>query len=138
VIDHISLQVADLGRSCAFYEAVLEPLLLTKLVVRDGAVGFGKRYPEFWLNLRELSAATAPDHGAHVALRAPSDQAVRDFHAKALNAGAQDDGPPGIRQAAMTTYFGAFIRDLDGNRVEVMRFPCGNTPQTQVDQKRAD
>jgi catechol 2,3-dioxygenase-like lactoylglutathione lyase family enzyme len=117
------VQVADLGRSCAFYEVVLEPLLLTKLVVRDGSIGFGKKYPEFWLNLREQSAAATPDHRAHVALRAPSDRAVCEFRDRAINAGAQDDGPPGIREAAMTTCFGAFIRDLDGNRVEAMHFP---------------
>jgi len=58
-----------------------------------------------------------------VCLRAPSDDAVRAFHAAALAGGGRCDGPPGPRQAAFTTYFGAFVRDLDGNKLEAVCFP---------------
>ena len=123
MIDHVSLQVSDLIRGAAFYDAVLSPLGLTRLVEREATIGFGKRYPEVWLNVRKNRPRAADDPGAHIALRAPSEQAVRDFHASALANGGSDEGAPGPRQAAMTTYFGAFILDPDGNKIEAVNFP---------------
>lgn len=128
MIDHISIAVRDLARSAAFYEAALAPLELTRLVERPNQVGFGKRYPELWLNVRPAMEAISADVGAHAALRAPSPEAVAAFHAAALAAGGTCDGPPGPRQAAMTTYFGAFVRDLDGNRIEAVHFPPAPKP----------
>jgi catechol 2,3-dioxygenase-like lactoylglutathione lyase family enzyme len=124
MIDHVSLAVADLARSTAFYEQVLAPLGLTKLVAReDASTGFGKRYPEFWLNARPGLAPGPETTGTHVCLRAPSEDAVRRFHATALVLGGTDAGTPGPRQAAFTTYFGAFILDPDGNKIEAVNFP---------------
>ena len=123
MIDHISIAVRDLERSAAFYAAILSPLELTRLVERPNQVGFGKRYPELWLNARPAMPPIPANTGAHLALRAPSNEAVAAFHAAALAAGGTCDGPPGPRQAAMTTYFGAFIRDPDGNRIEAVHFP---------------
>ena len=123
MIDHISLAVADLAKSSAFYEQVLAPLGLAKLVAREGAsTGFGKRYPEFWLNARPGIVPGPQTTGAHVCLRAPSEEAVRQFHAAALALGGRDAGLPGPRQAAFTTYFGAFILDPDGNKIEAVNF----------------
>jgi catechol 2,3-dioxygenase-like lactoylglutathione lyase family enzyme len=123
MIDHVSIAVRDLTASAAIYARVLAPLDLTRLVERPGTVGFGKRYPEFWLNHRPAFVPLADDPGAHVCLRAPSDEAVRAFHAAALATGCRDAGAPGPRQAAMTTYYGAFILDPDGNKVEAVCFP---------------
>ena len=61
--------------------------------------------------------------GGHIALRAASEAAVRAFHAAALAEGGACAGEPGPRQAAMTTYFGAFILDPDGNKLEAVSFP---------------
>lgn len=122
MIDHVSLPVADLARASGFYDAVLAPLGMVRLVTREATVGFGKTYPEVWLNLRPGVVAT-DNPGAHVALRAPDAAAVRDFHAAALARGGSDGGAPGDRPAAMTTYFGAFIIDPDGNKVEAVCFP---------------
>lgn len=124
MIDHVSLGVSDLTRSTEFYDAVLAPLGLTRLVDRSGAMGYGKRYPELWLNLRATMAPVAEATGAHVCLRATSEEAVRAFHAAALAHGGRDDGPPGPRKAAMTDYFAAFVRDPDGNRLEAACFPA--------------
>jgi catechol 2,3-dioxygenase-like lactoylglutathione lyase family enzyme len=124
MIDHVSLAVADLKRSAAFYENVLAPLELTKLVERgDATAGFGKRYPELWLNARPGIAPQPETAGAHICLRAPSEDAVRAFHAAALASGGKDAGAPGPRQAVFTTYFGAFILDPDGNKIEAVSFP---------------
>ena len=124
MIDHVSIAVRDLGASAALYERILTPLELTKLVVREATVGFGRRYPEFWLNLRTNLPRVPEDTGVHICLRAPSEAAVRDFHRLALEGGCGSAGDPGPRQAAMTTYYGGFIFDLDGNKIEAVNFPA--------------
>jgi catechol 2,3-dioxygenase-like lactoylglutathione lyase family enzyme len=124
VIDHISLAVADLEKSAAFYDRVLGTIGLTRLVTRGGfTVGFGKRYPELWLNARPGLAPQPETTGTHICLRAKSEDAVRAFHAAALAHGGRDAGAPGPRQAAFTTYFGAFVFDPDGNKIEAVNFP---------------
>lgn len=123
MIDHVSLAVSDMSRSVVFYEHVLAPLGLAKIVDRGVSVGFGKTYPELWLNLRDGLAPVAETTGIHIALRARSEDVVRAFHAEALRHGGRDAGSPGPRQAALTTYFGAFIFDPDGNKIEAMNFP---------------
>ena len=123
MIDHVSVPVRDLKASAAFYERVLEPLGLKRLVERPATVGFGSKYPEFWLNARPNMQPAEADTGLHICLRARSIEAVQDFHARALENGGRDDGAPGPRQAAMVTYYAAFIRDLDGNKIEVMTVP---------------
>ncbi len=123
MIDHISIAVSDLERSAGFYEAVLQPLGLARLVERSHTVGFGKKYPEFWLNARPDMRPIPDDTGAHACLRAPDIAAVEAFHCAALLRGGRDDGPPGSRRGATTSYFGAFVRDPDGNRIEAVTFP---------------
>lgn len=124
MIDHISIAVRDLARSTAFYESVLAPLELTKLVDRSLAtIGFGRKYPEFWLNAREHLPPQPETTGIHICLRAPSEQAVTQFHANALSQGGKSAGEPGPRQAAFTSDFGAFIFDPDGNKIETVFLP---------------
>src|SRR5215217_5696869 len=97
MIDHISVGVADLERAARFYEAALAPLGLSRLVTRPATIGFGKSYPEFWINLRGAMAEVSPESGAHICLRARSTGDVDAFHAAALQAGGRSDGPPGLR-----------------------------------------
>ena len=124
MIDHISMGVSDLARSAAFYAAVLEPLGLTQLVATETRIGFGKRYPEVWLNLRSGMPRVAEDSGVHVCLRARTREAVDGFHAAALANGGSDDGAPRDRQATMTVYYAGFVHDPDGNRLEAASFPA--------------
>jgi catechol 2,3-dioxygenase-like lactoylglutathione lyase family enzyme len=123
MIDHVSIAVRDLQASARAYDCILSPLGLARLVERPATIGFGKRYPEFWLNLRAGMTRVTADTGCHVCLRAPDEAAVRAFHATALSLGCASAGDPGPRKAAMTTYFGAFIFDLDGNKIEAVTFP---------------
>ena len=122
MIDHVSLAVADLDRAGRFYESVLGAIGFAKLEVRPATIGFGKRYPEFWLNLRPAMPSVPADTGIHVCLRAPTTDAVDDFHRAALAAGGSDDGAPGPRKHRTGAYYAAFVRDLDGNRVEAVTF----------------
>lgn len=124
MIDHISVGVGDLVASGAFYDAVLAPLGLDRLVTRAATIGYGKRYPELWLNHRPGMSPVAMGTGVHICLRARTEAAVQAFYDAALKAGGTGDGAPGPRQAAMTGYFAAFVRDPDGNRLEAACFPA--------------
>jgi len=121
MIDHVSVPVRDLKRAAAFYEIVLATLDYTKLDNRPATVGFGKTYSEFWINLRP-NASHDDNPGAHVALRAKSKDAVDAFHTAALAQGGMSDGAPGLRGDSAEGYYAAFIRDPDGNKIEVVTF----------------
>ena len=123
MIDHLSIGVRYLERSARFYETTLAPLGLSPLVRRPATVGFGKSYPEFWINLRAEMAQVAPDSGVHICLRAKSAGEVDAFHAAALKAGGRSDGAPGLRPHDRVRYYAAFIVDPDGNRIEAVTFP---------------
>jgi len=122
MIDHVSIAVPDLTASAAFYDGVLATLGLQRLVSREGTVGYGKRYPEFWLNARPGMAPVPADSGVHICLRGRGREAIEAFHAAALAAGGSDDGGPGLRPEYSPGYFAAFVRDPDGNRIEAVTF----------------
>ena len=123
MIDHVSVGVADLERAARFYEATLTALGLSRLVTRPNTIGFGKAYPEFWINLRAGMTPVAPESGGHICLRAKSTGEVDAFHAAALNAGGRSDGAPGLRPHDRVLYYAAFVVDPDGNRIEAVTFP---------------
>jgi len=99
MIDHVSVGVRELERAARFYEAALGALGLSRLVTRPATVGFGKSYPEFWINLRAAMAQVSPESGSHICLRAKSIVEVDGFHAAALNAGVC----PTVRRACVRT-----------------------------------
>ena len=123
MIDHISIAVRDLSAADTFYGAVLATLGFGKLREWPGtAIGFGKKYPEFWINKRAEMGQVAADSGIHICLRARDAAAVDAFHAAALKAGGVSDGAPGLRSKYHENYYAAFIRDPDGNRIEAVTF----------------
>jgi catechol 2,3-dioxygenase-like lactoylglutathione lyase family enzyme len=124
MIDHVSVGVSDLDRGARFYEAVLAPLGLTRLVTRPATIGFGKAYPEFWINLRPGMVPVSPESGIHICLRARTSAEVDGFHAAALAAGGTSDGAPGLRPHERVRYYATFILDPDGNRIEAVTFPA--------------
>jgi catechol 2,3-dioxygenase-like lactoylglutathione lyase family enzyme len=130
MIDHVSVGVANLERSTTFYEAAFAPLELKKIMVRPATVGFGKSYPEFWINLRMGMAPVPPESGTHICLRARSAAQIDGFHAAALDAGGRSDGGPGPRPEYHPTYYAAFVIDPDGNRIEVVTFLKDEQPST--------
>ena len=122
MIDHVSVGVSDLDRAARFYELTLAPLGLLRVVTRPATIGFGKAYPEFWINLRADMAPVEPGSGVHICLRAKSADEVDAFHAAALKAGGSSDGAPGLRPHDRVRYYAAFVRDPDGNRIEAVTF----------------
>jgi catechol 2,3-dioxygenase-like lactoylglutathione lyase family enzyme len=123
MIDHVSLAVSDLERAVPFYERAFAPLGISRLVTRPAMVGFGKTYPEVWINLRSGMQRLAPDNGVHISLRAKSAAEVDAFHAAAVAAGAMSESAPSLRPHDRVRYYAAFIIDADGNRIEAVTFP---------------
>ena len=124
MIDHVSLGVSDLARAVAFYEVTFAPLGITRLVTRPAMVGFGKTYPEVWINLRKAMPRVAIDCGSHLCLRAKTTSEVDAFYAAALAAGGASESVPSLRPHDRVIYYAAFIHDLDGNRIEAVTFPA--------------
>jgi catechol 2,3-dioxygenase-like lactoylglutathione lyase family enzyme len=125
MIDHVSVGAADLDRATRFYDAVLGVIGYTRLETRPKTVGYGKQYPEFWVNLRTGMAPVKTDSGAHLGLRVRTTDLVDAFHAAALEAGGTSDGAPGLRPQHGEGYYAAFVRDPDGNRIEAVTFVKG-------------
>ncbi len=125
-LDHVSVGVSDVARSRVFYDAVFAPLGLTRATgegMGDDSWGWGygrhKAFAQFWIQAPFDGAAPSVGNGVHICLRAPDRAAVEAFHAAALAAGGRDDGAPGVR-SYHPTYFTAFIRDPDGNKIEAV------------------
>ena len=125
MIDHVSIAVRDLAACGRFYEALLAAIGYSKLVVRSTTIGFGKKYPDFWLNERRAMTPVDANSGAHVCLRAQSAEAVQAFHAAAMAGGGASDGAPGPRPEYSAGYYAAFVRDPEGNKIEAVTFTAG-------------
>lgn len=119
-ISHVSLGTNDFPRAKRFYDAVLGTLQLKCLMEFDGGAGYGRQFPEFWVQLPHDGQAANPGNGTHVCFNAATVEEVRAFHARALELGGEDDGKPGLRKEYSDNYYAAFVRDLDGNKVEAM------------------
>lgn len=119
MFDHVGLNVRDYKASRAFYEQALAPLGYSVVMAFDEwkGAGFGTSAdkPEFWIMEREPYGTAT-----HVAFHCGDRATVDAFHAAALAAGGNDNGPPGIREHYHPTYYGAFALDPDGNNVEAV------------------
>ena len=118
VLDHLSIQCSDVGAAAAFYDLVLAPLGGGRVMDFGNVVGYGVgRKPSFWLG--PLSTGE-PNREIHIAFQAPDRAAVRAFFETAVAAGAPVLHPPRVWPEYHSTYYGAFVRDPDGNNVEAV------------------
>jgi catechol 2,3-dioxygenase-like lactoylglutathione lyase family enzyme len=122
LIDHLSLGASDLARAGAFYDAVLGPLGYVRIFTNERGIGYGPpgARDEAFAVLAMGERARPPGEGCHVAFSAPDRSAVDAFHASAIAAGATDEGGPGLRPRYGSGYYAAFVRDLDGYRIEAV------------------
>jgi catechol 2,3-dioxygenase-like lactoylglutathione lyase family enzyme len=118
MLDHVGLDVGDYEASKAFYEKALAPLGLGLMMEpAPGIGGFGDgRQPFFWI----ATGRRAAQSGVHVAFSTDDRGAVDSFHAAALDAGATDNGAPGVREIYHPSYYAAYVLDPDGNNVEAV------------------
>ena len=123
MLDHVSIPVTDLKRSAQFYDAVLATLGLRRRKERPGAIGYGsasRRAPVFWILTRAEAEAAMPGLGLHLSFCARDRQSVDAFHATALRSGAKDAGAPGLRPHYTAPFYGAFVIDPDGFKIEAV------------------
>jgi catechol 2,3-dioxygenase-like lactoylglutathione lyase family enzyme len=122
MIDHLSIGVSDLTRAGAFYDAVLATLGYARVLSHERALGWGPpgARDESFAILAARDRARPPGEGCHVAFTAPDRKAVDAFHAAAIGQGATDEGGPGPRPQYGAGYYAAFVRDLDGYRIEAV------------------
>ncbi len=118
MLDHVSLQCADVTVSAAFYDAVLAPLGGQRLLEAGAAVGFGiPPRPTFWLGPRTTGTGFRE---SHIAFTAPDRDAVTTFFDQAVAVGGEVLHAPRLWPEYHPSYFGAFVRDPDGNNVEAV------------------
>lgn len=120
MVSHVSVGVSDYARSIAFYDAVLATIGAKRMLDEGFAVAYGKRFPEFWVQRPHDGGSPGVGNGTHFGFHAGSRDAVHAFHAAALAAGGTDDGAPGKRPHYGEEYYGCFIRDPDGHKIEAM------------------
>lgn len=119
-LSHVSIGTNQFERAVAFYDAVLAPLGVRRVLEHGPAVAYGRQYPEFWVQTPIDGRPASVGNGSHVAFLAASQAQVDAFYAVAIASGAQGDGPPGPRPHYGAAYYGAFVRDLDGHKIEAM------------------
>jgi catechol 2,3-dioxygenase-like lactoylglutathione lyase family enzyme len=118
MIDHISIQCADIGASSSFYDAVLAPLGGTRVMDFGDVVGYGiPPQPTFWIAPRDTGDGFRE---SHIAFTASDRAAVTAFFDAAVAAGAEVLHEPKVWPEYHASYFGAFVRDPDGNNVEAV------------------
>jgi catechol 2,3-dioxygenase-like lactoylglutathione lyase family enzyme len=121
MLHHVSVGVRDVARAATFYDPVLKALGYKRVAdYSPHAIAYGesKNRPEFWVGLPHDKGMAGAGNGAHVGFSAKSKAAVNAFHAAALKAGGSNNGQPGPRPDYGPSYYGAFIYDLDGNKIE--------------------
>ena len=117
MIDHVSIQCADVAASAAFYDRALAPLGIARVMEFDEVIAYGADHPTFWLG--PLTTGE-PNREIHVAFAARDRDAVQEFFDAATVAGATVLHAPREWPEYHPGYFGAFVRDPDGNNVEAV------------------
>jgi catechol 2,3-dioxygenase-like lactoylglutathione lyase family enzyme len=117
VLDHVGFQCADLPASAVFYDAVLAPLGFRRLMDFGVAIGYGSDKPDFWISRFDSGDGFRE---SHIAFQAADKSAVDAFFAAAVAAGAEVLHEPRLHPEYHEKYYGAFVRDPDGNNVEAV------------------
>ncbi len=121
MFSHVTLGADDPERAAAFYEAVLAPLGLKILFRMPDVTAWGDLTgPKLFVGRPFDRAAASAGNGTHVAFLAEDRASVDAFHAAALAAGGTCEGPPGPRPHYHPNYYGAYVRDPDGNKLQAV------------------
>jgi len=124
MLHHVSVGVADVERAAKFYDAVLGTLGYKRVMeYLPYAIAYGSAGPSFWIQLPHDQKSASVGNGAHIGFSARSKLAVDAFHHAAVSQGGTDNGAPGPRADYGPDYYGAFVIDLDGNKIEATLHP---------------
>jgi catechol 2,3-dioxygenase-like lactoylglutathione lyase family enzyme len=120
LLSHLSIGTNDFDRAIAFYDRIMPLLGSQRMASYPGAVAYGRRWPEFWVQTPIDGEPAGIGNGSHVGFLAASSADVDAFHAAAIAAGGRDEGAPGPRAEYGAAYYGCFVRDPDGHKIEAM------------------
>lgn len=117
-ICHASVGTRDISAAKAFYTPLLATLKIELVSEYEHALAYGKNYPEFWVQIPYNKELPSSGNGVHFGFVASSKQQVDDFYACAITLGGICNGVPGARPEYGMPYYGCFICDLEGNKIE--------------------
>lgn len=118
VISHVSIGTNDFDSARAFYDVVMPCVGAKVIMEHPGAVAYGRQFPEFWLGVPHDGKPASVGNGFHIGFIADNREQVHAFYDAALAAGATCDGPPGPRPLYGEPYYGCFLRDPEGHKIE--------------------
>src|SRR5215469_1100237 len=138
MLHHVSVGVTDVERAAKFYDAVLGTLGYKRVMeFMPYAIGYGDSSPSFWIQLPHNQQASSVGNGSHVGFSGRTKLAIDAFHHAALAHGGTDNGAPGPRPDYGPEYYGAFVIDLDGNRLEATLHPEAKPARAPAAKKAA-
>ena len=118
ILHHISIGTNDFEKAIVFYDTVLSTLGCKRVFDFPQAVAYGREFPEFWVQAPIDGKPAGVGNGTHFGFFARSQAEVDAFYKAALAQGGTDDGAPGGREEYGDAYYGCFVRDLDGHKIE--------------------
>lgn len=122
MLSHVSLGTNDADRAAAFYDPVLATLGIRKICEREVSIDYGVSKTVFSLEKPSDGKPASVGNGVHIAFDAGTRGQVDEFYRVALANGGTDAGAPGLRPEYDANYYGAFVRDPDGNKIEAVTF----------------
>ncbi len=121
MFSHVTVGTNDFDRSVRFYDAVLNTLGHKQLFSMEGAAAYGEMTgPKTFLLYPFDKGKATPGNGMHFAYAAKTRAEVDAFHKAALENGGTCEGPPGLRPHYHPNYYGAYVRDPDGNKLQAV------------------
>ena len=122
MIHHVSVGTNDVARSRAFYDAVLPAVGLGLMKSSQQAADYGSGQLIFSVETPVDGQPATSGNGTHIAFAAEDRAMVDRFYDEALANGGSSDGAPGLRPEYDANYYGAFVRDPDGNKIEAVTY----------------
>ena len=131
IMAHVSIGTNNFEQAVAFYDKVLASIGAKRIVEVPGfAIAWGKQFPEFWVQNPYNGEQAETANGSHFAFLADSKEMVDQFYKAGIDEGATDDGAPGPRKDYTEAYYGCFLRDLEGHKIEAMYRDFSKAPVT--------
>jgi len=132
IMGHVSIGTNQFDKAVDFYDKVLATIGAHRVLEVGGyAVAWGKQFPEFWVQKPHNGKPAETANGIHFAFLASSVEMVDNFFAVGMASGATDEGKPGPREEYSEAYYGCFMKDLEGHKIEAMYWDEAKSPVNQ-------
>ena len=121
MFSHITLGTNDWARAKPFWGAVMSALNIPVFMEHEIGAAYGETIgPKIFIGPAYDQNPASVGNGSHAAFLAKSRAEVDSFYAAAMNNGGSDEGPPGLRPHYHPNYYGAYVRDPDGNKLQAV------------------